>query len=87
MAPAQPQRVEGDPEPTDHAWLLAHKWMSSAKLQEMVKAEGLVYKKGKFSAIEENALKNAIQQYREVMCRFTSLLLPVYQQPAEQWPL
>ncbi|KAI5893379.1 uncharacterized protein SCHCODRAFT_071743 [Schizophyllum commune H4-8] len=39
--------------------------MSSAKLQEMVKTEGLVYKKGKFSAIEENALKNAIQQYRE----------------------
>ena len=87
VAPAQPQRVDGDPEPTDHAWLLAHKWMSSAKLQEMVKAEGLVYKKGKFSAIEENALKNAIQQYREVTCCFATLLLPVYQQPAEQRPL
>jgi Myb-like DNA-binding protein REB1 len=32
----------------------------------MAKTQGLVYKKGKFSAIEEQQLADAIQVYKEV---------------------
>ncbi|KAF9464388.1 hypothetical protein BDZ94DRAFT_1162036 [Collybia nuda] len=48
----------------DHAYLLANKWLNAGKLSELVRTEGLVYKKGKFSAIEEQQLKAAIENYR-----------------------
>jgi len=48
----------------DHAYLLANKWMNAGKLADMVREQGLVYKKGKFSAIEEQQLKDAIENYR-----------------------
>ncbi|KAL1747490.1 hypothetical protein HDZ31DRAFT_31905 [Schizophyllum fasciatum] len=40
--------------------------MNSSKLAELAKTDGLIYKKGKFSAVEESALKDAIQRFREV---------------------
>lgn len=48
----------------DHAYLLANKWLNAGKLSELARTEGLVYKKGKFSAIEEEQLRNAIENYR-----------------------
>ncbi|KAL6309823.1 hypothetical protein BKA93DRAFT_814710 [Sparassis latifolia] len=48
----------------EHAHMLSHVWMNASKLAEMVKNEGLVYKKGKFSAIEEAQLTAAIENYR-----------------------
>ncbi|ETW83814.1 hypothetical protein HETIRDRAFT_46989 [Heterobasidion irregulare TC 32-1] len=48
----------------EHAHMLATKWLSANRLAEMVKTEGLVYKKGKFSAIEEAQLNKAIENYR-----------------------
>ncbi|PPQ64629.1 hypothetical protein CVT24_008366 [Panaeolus cyanescens] len=51
--------------PADHAHLLANKWLNTNKLAELVKTEGLVYKKGKFSAIEEHQLESAIKKYQE----------------------
>ncbi|KAF9569102.1 hypothetical protein CPC08DRAFT_624330 [Agrocybe pediades] len=48
----------------DHAYILANKWLNASKLAELVRDEGLVYKKGKFSAIEEQQLKAAIQRYQ-----------------------
>ncbi|KAI0722337.1 hypothetical protein C8T65DRAFT_704843 [Cerioporus squamosus] len=48
----------------DHAHMLANVWMSTSKLAELVKTEGLVYKKGKFSATEEAQLNAAIERYR-----------------------
>lgn len=51
---------------TPHAELLATKWMNAGKLAEMVRTEGLVYKKGKFSAIEEQQVRAAIENYRLV---------------------
>ncbi|KAI5116616.1 hypothetical protein M0805_009197 [Coniferiporia weirii] len=48
----------------DHAHLLANKWLSATKLNELVKTKGLVYKKGKFSTSEEAAIKSAIENYR-----------------------
>ncbi|KAF5364102.1 hypothetical protein D9756_000378 [Leucocoprinus leucothites] len=47
----------------DHATLLATRWLGAAKLAELVRTEGLVYKKGKFSAIEEQLLRDAIDNY------------------------
>ncbi|KAH9999800.1 hypothetical protein BJV77DRAFT_939505 [Russula vinacea] len=44
---------------------LATKWLSANKLAELAKTQGLVYKKGKFSAIEEQQLADAIQAYKE----------------------
>ncbi|THH28412.1 hypothetical protein EUX98_g5777 [Antrodiella citrinella] len=52
---------EGNPE---HAHMLANVWMNASKLSEMVNKQGLVYKKGKFSAIEEAQLSEAIEHYR-----------------------
>ncbi|KAJ6628789.1 hypothetical protein B0H10DRAFT_1989359 [Mycena sp. CBHHK59/15] len=49
---------------TDHARVLATKWLTPPKLAELVKTEGLVYKKGKFSAIELKQLNDAIETYR-----------------------
>ncbi|KAF8204710.1 hypothetical protein BJ912DRAFT_840406 [Pholiota molesta] len=49
----------------DHAYLLANKWLGANKLAELVKREGLVYKKGKFSAIEEEQLRAAIENINE----------------------
>ncbi|OBZ70249.1 Cyclin-D-binding Myb-like transcription factor 1 [Grifola frondosa] len=48
----------------EHAHMLANVWMNAQKLAEMVKSEGLIYKKGKFSAIEEAQLNAAIEHYR-----------------------
>ncbi|KAG9317467.1 hypothetical protein JVU11DRAFT_1669 [Chiua virens] len=48
----------------EHAHILANKWMNASKLAELVKTQGLVYKKGKFSAIEEEQLKNAIETFK-----------------------
>ncbi|PPQ65964.1 hypothetical protein CVT26_010726 [Gymnopilus dilepis] len=48
----------------DHAHLLATKWLNASKLAELVRDEGLVYKKGKFSAIEEQQLRSAIENYQ-----------------------
>ncbi|KAJ7240321.1 hypothetical protein B0H12DRAFT_1024784 [Mycena haematopus] len=47
-----------------HAHLLANKWMGPSKLAELVASEGLVYKKGKFSAIEAKQVNEAIENYR-----------------------
>ncbi|TFK55520.1 hypothetical protein OE88DRAFT_1622149 [Heliocybe sulcata] len=56
--------VPDTPPNPEHATLLATKWLSTSKLAELAQTEGLVYKKGKFSAIEEEQIKNAIEQYR-----------------------
>ncbi|KAG6821569.1 hypothetical protein H0H93_000078 [Arthromyces matolae] len=48
----------------DHAWLLATKWLSATKLAELVRTEGLIYKKGKFSATEDELLKKAIERFQ-----------------------
>ncbi|KAH9179777.1 hypothetical protein EDB89DRAFT_1923153 [Lactarius sanguifluus] len=50
---------------SDHADLLATKWLSANKLSELAKTQGLVYKKGKFSAIEEQQIAGAIEAYKE----------------------
>ncbi|KAF8476502.1 Myb-like DNA-binding domain-containing protein [Gautieria morchelliformis] len=47
-----------------HTEMLATKWLSSSKLKELVSSEGLVYKKGKFSSIEQHTLRTAIENYR-----------------------
>ncbi|KAF6746064.1 hypothetical protein DFP72DRAFT_823432 [Ephemerocybe angulata] len=49
---------------SEHADILATKWLNTRKLAEMVESEGLVYKKGKFSAIEEKKLNDAIEAYK-----------------------
>ncbi|KAH9981560.1 hypothetical protein BJV74DRAFT_778822 [Russula compacta] len=48
----------------EHATLLATKWYDHKKLAELGEMEGLVYKKGSFSAIEEQSIKDAIEEYR-----------------------
>lgn len=48
----------------DHAYLLANKWLTASKLADLVRDEGLVYKKGKFSAIEEQQLRNGMERYK-----------------------
>ncbi|KDR83959.1 hypothetical protein GALMADRAFT_55649 [Galerina marginata CBS 339.88] len=48
----------------EHAYILANKWLNASKLAELVKDEGLVYRKGKFSAIEEQQLKAAMENYQ-----------------------
>ncbi|KAK7470467.1 RNA polymerase I enhancer binding protein [Stygiomarasmius scandens] len=48
----------------EDAHLLATKWYSAGKLAELAKTRGLVFKKGKFSAIEEQQLNSAIENYR-----------------------
>lgn len=84
-APLQPDNPE-------HAHMLANVWMNAAKLGDLVKTEGalwrcaalaysgflsakgsiaevrqgLVYKKGKFSATEDQQLNDAIERYRVV---------------------
>lgn len=74
----------------EHAHLLANKWLNANKLSELVKTEGmkatilweafclpragLVYKKGKFSAIEEQQLNAAIKHYRIV--RYQAVVSP-----------
>ncbi|KAJ1308575.1 hypothetical protein OPQ81_004274 [Rhizoctonia solani] len=47
----------------EHADILATHWLNPAKLAELVKEQGLVYKKGKFSAIEEHQIEEALQNY------------------------
>ncbi|KAG6854876.1 hypothetical protein C0991_012066 [Blastosporella zonata] len=49
---------------SDHAHLLSSKWMNATKLGELARTEGLIYKKGKFSAIEEEQLETAIENFR-----------------------
>jgi hypothetical protein len=70
---------------SDHAELLATKWLGAKRLAQLAKTQGqcqrhlalhvlqfssfvtgLVYKKGKFSAIEEHQLSDAIKAYKEV---------------------
>ncbi|KIJ57085.1 hypothetical protein M422DRAFT_149509 [Sphaerobolus stellatus SS14] len=48
----------------EHVRLLATKWMASGQLKQLTESEGLVFKKGKFSKKEENALDEAIERYR-----------------------
>ncbi|THV08380.1 hypothetical protein K435DRAFT_642104 [Dendrothele bispora CBS 962.96] len=48
----------------EDAHLLATKWYSAGKLAELAKTRGLIYKKGKFSAIEEQQLHTAVENYR-----------------------
>ncbi|KAF9076827.1 hypothetical protein BDP27DRAFT_1312657 [Rhodocollybia butyracea] len=48
---------------TEDAHMLATKWLPSNKLAELARTRGLVYKKGKFSAIEERQLNDAIEHY------------------------
>ncbi|KAI0797040.1 hypothetical protein C8Q75DRAFT_222797 [Abortiporus biennis] len=48
----------------EHAHMLSHVWMSAGKLSQMAEEEGLVYKKGKFSAIEEAQIANSIEKFR-----------------------
>ncbi|PBK72726.1 hypothetical protein ARMSODRAFT_953124 [Armillaria solidipes] len=48
----------------DHAHMLATKWLSAGQLNQLARSQGLVYKKGKFSVIEEQQLSSAIEQYR-----------------------
>ncbi|KAF8607670.1 hypothetical protein BDV93DRAFT_434965 [Ceratobasidium sp. AG-I] len=48
---------------TEHADILATHWLNPAKLAGLVKEQGLVYKKGKFSAIEEHQIETALQNY------------------------
>jgi hypothetical protein len=81
---------------SDHAVLLATKWLNAQKLAELAKTEGqcyamsflarssvpsiatgLVYKKGKFSAIEEQQLSDAIQTYKEVRSATSKAKLPL----------
>jgi len=66
----------------EHTQLLATKWLSPAKLKELEETEGaldlsymlptsdtsvgLVFKKGKFSALEDQALNTSIENYRVV---------------------
>ncbi|KAH9833649.1 uncharacterized protein C8Q71DRAFT_873939 [Rhodofomes roseus] len=59
--PPAPPSQEGN---VEHAHMLANVWMNAQKLADMVKQEGLVYKKGKFSVIEEAQLNAAIEHYR-----------------------
>ncbi|THH11684.1 hypothetical protein EW146_g7959 [Bondarzewia mesenterica] len=49
----------------EHAHLLANKWLNPNKLAELVQTEGLSASRcaGKFSAIEEQQLSNAIETY------------------------
>ncbi|KXN89584.1 DNA-binding protein REB1 [Leucoagaricus sp. SymC.cos] len=60
QAPPSVPEQHGNP---DHATLLSTRWLGASKLAELVRTEGLVYKKGKFSAIEEQALQDAIKNY------------------------
>ncbi|EIN10900.1 hypothetical protein PUNSTDRAFT_65638 [Punctularia strigosozonata HHB-11173 SS5] len=48
----------------DHQHMLATKWMKASDLNDMVTREGLIYKKGKFSAIEDAQLRVAKENYR-----------------------
>ncbi|CAA7260050.1 unnamed protein product [Cyclocybe aegerita] len=50
----------------NHAHLLANKWLGASKLAELVRTEGLVYKKGKFSAIEEHLIRSAVANIQHV---------------------
>lgn len=49
-----------------HADLLATKWLNARKLAELVESEGLVFKKGKFSATEERQINEAIEEHKKV---------------------
>jgi hypothetical protein len=44
------------------------KWLSVTKLKELAETQGLVYKKGKFSAIEVQQVKDAIEAYASRHC-------------------
>ncbi|KZV87371.1 hypothetical protein EXIGLDRAFT_620771 [Exidia glandulosa HHB12029] len=48
----------------EHTHVLSTKWLSSKQLNDLVETEGLLLKKGKFSKIEENAIREAIEKYR-----------------------
>ncbi|KAG7096766.1 hypothetical protein E1B28_004177 [Marasmius oreades] len=65
-APTSLTQLPPPPTPpnAEDAQLLATKWLSASKLDELARMRGLVYKKGKFSSIEEQQLDNAIENYR-----------------------
>ncbi|KAI0033343.1 hypothetical protein K488DRAFT_47937 [Vararia minispora EC-137] len=50
---------------SDAAELLATKWLDSKTLDELAKNEGVVFKKGKFSVLEDEQLLAALDKYRE----------------------
>ncbi|KAF9268135.1 hypothetical protein L218DRAFT_853597 [Marasmius fiardii PR-910] len=52
------------PPNAEDAHMLATKWLSATKLDDLARTRGLVFKKGKFSTIEEQQLDNAIENYR-----------------------
>jgi hypothetical protein len=83
-------------EHSDHAELLATKWLGASKLKELARSQGqcqchlespdvqfspfvigLVYKKGKFSAIEEQQLSDAIKAYKEVSTVSSQVKIPL----------
>ena len=67
--PPSVQRTESEKEKS-HAEILCTKWLSPTKLAALVESDGLVYKKGKFSAIEEKQLQDAIEAHKQVCVCF-----------------
>jgi hypothetical protein len=59
----QGQLADNTPE---HAELLATKWLSTRQLNDLATNDGLVFKKGKFSAQEIGQVHGAIQSYQSV---------------------
>lgn len=55
-----------NPNSDEHNELLATKWLSSDKLANLAQTEGLVFKKGLFSADEKQASHVAIERYQMV---------------------
>ncbi|KAJ7684010.1 hypothetical protein B0H17DRAFT_941295 [Mycena rosella] len=64
LDPTLPSASSGPPTRSDHEHLLATKWMGPTKLAELVRSEGLVYKKGKFTAVEIKLINDAVENYR-----------------------
>ncbi|KAI3612161.1 nucleolar protein [Moniliophthora roreri] len=61
----EPNATPNFPTPNaEDAYILANKWLSAKKLDDLALTRGLVYKKGKFSNIEDQQLDSAIEHYR-----------------------
>ncbi|KAK7060487.1 RNA polymerase I enhancer binding protein [Paramarasmius palmivorus] len=68
--PADSSTPQNFPTPNaEDAYILANRWLSASKLDDLARTRGLVYKKGKFSNIEDQQLESAIEQYRVVRDR------------------
>ena len=50
----------------EHIHLLATKWLTPSELTALAEREGLMYKKGKFSINEQNAIRSALEAYKLV---------------------